>query len=67
MTWVRLGVGILLGVIGLVWVGQGLNLIRGSMMTGQARWAVIGVVLIIIAAWLVWGVARSRGWLRSTS
>jgi hypothetical protein len=67
MTWVRLIVGILLGLVGLVWLGQGLNLIKGSMMTGQAQWAVIGVVLIIVAAWLVWGAARARGWVGSTS
>jgi hypothetical protein len=67
MTWVRLGVGILLGLLGLVWVGQGFNLIKGSMMTGQVQWAVIGVVLILLAVWLLWGVARDRGWLRSAS
>jgi hypothetical protein len=67
MTWVRLIVGILLGLLGLVWVGQGLNLIKGSMMTGQLQWAVIGVVLLVVAAWLVWGAARARGWLRSTT
>jgi len=61
MTWVRLVVGIVLGLLGLVWVGQGLNLIKGSMMTGQPQWAVIGVVLIFVAAWLLWGVFRARG------
>ncbi len=67
MTWVRLVVGILLGLLGLVWVGQGFNLIKGSVMTGQVQWAVIGVVLILLAAWFLWGVARDRGWLRSAS
>jgi hypothetical protein len=65
MVWVRLVGGILLGLIGLVWLGQGLNLIKGSMMTGQPQWAVIGIVLIVVAAWLIWGAARARGWLRS--
>ncbi len=67
MTWVRLIVGILLGLIGLVWLGQGLNLLKGSMMTGQTQWAVIGAVLVIVAAWLLWGVARARGWVRSAT
>lgn len=66
MIWVRLVAGIVLGLIGLVWVGQGLNLIKGSVMTGQAQWAVIGVVLILVAAWLLWGVTRARGRVRST-
>jgi hypothetical protein len=67
MTWVRLIVGVLLAVMGLVWVGQGLNLIKGSMMTGQLQWAIIGVVLFLVAVWLLWGVARERGWVRSTT
>jgi hypothetical protein len=67
MTWIRLVVGILLGLLGLAWIGQGLNLIKGSMMTGQPQWAVIGVVLVLVAAWLLWGVARARGWMRSTT
>ncbi|MBV9579245.1 MAG: hypothetical protein JO057_11720 [Chloroflexi bacterium] len=64
MNWVRLVLGIVLGLIGLVWLGQGLNLIKGSMMTGQLQWAAAGAVLLVIAAWLVWGFirARDRGW-----
>jgi hypothetical protein len=65
MRWVKLVVGILLGLIGLVWVGQGLNLIKGSGMTGQLQWAVIGAVLIVIAAWLLWGFARDRAQVRT--
>jgi hypothetical protein len=60
MLWIRLVAGILLGLIGLVWLGQGLNLIKGSMMTGQIQWAVIGIVLILVAAWLLWGFVRGR-------
>ena len=67
MTWVRLVVGVVLGLIGLVWLGQGLNLIKGSMMTGQPQWAVIGVVLILVAAWLVWGAIRARSRVRSAA
>jgi hypothetical protein len=61
MAWVRLIAGILLGLLGLVWLGQGLNLIKGSMMTGQPQWAVVGAVLIVLAAWLLWGFFRLRG------
>jgi len=66
MTWLRLVAGIVIGLIGLVWLGQGLNLIKGSMMTGQLQWAVIGLVLIVVAAWLLWGFVRSRASMRST-
>jgi hypothetical protein len=58
MHWVRLVVGILCGLLGLLWIGQGLNLIRGSFMTGQLQWAIIGIVLVVVAAWLIWGAVR---------
>jgi hypothetical protein len=36
-----------LGLVGLVWIGQGLGVIRSSgFMTGDVRWAAIGVGLI---------------------
>jgi uncharacterized membrane protein HdeD (DUF308 family) len=40
-------------VVGVIWLGQGVGLIGGSFMTGQAVWAVIGVVCIIFGAFLV--------------
>ncbi len=60
MLWVKLVLGIVLGLMGLVWLGQGLGFIPGSFMTGQLMWAVIGAVLLIIAAYLLWSAARSR-------
>ena len=54
-------VGVVLGLIGLVWILQGLNLLQGSSMTGQAQWAIIGLILVAIAAWLLWSFARARG------
>ena len=39
-----------LGLVGLVWIGQGTGLIRGSgFMTDDIRWAAIGVVLLVCA------------------
>ena len=44
-------VALALGAIGLVWIGQGLGIIRGSsVMTDDARWAIAGVGLIAIGA-----------------
>jgi LPXTG-motif cell wall-anchored protein len=59
MTWLKAAFGAILALVGLVWLGQGLNLIQGSPMTGQSQWAIIGVVLLAIAGWLLWSV-RSR-------
>jgi hypothetical protein len=61
MKWVRLIVGIVVGLLGLLWLGQGLNLIKGSFMTGQTQWAVIGLALVLLAGWLLWGVLRQPG------
>jgi hypothetical protein len=58
MKWVRLIAGVIVGLLGLVWLGQGLNFIPGSFMTGQMQWAVAGAVLLVLAAWLIWGTLR---------
>jgi biotin transporter BioY len=60
MMWVKLVGGVVLLLLGLVWLGQGIGFIRGSFMTGQAMWAIIGAVLVVIAAWLLWSVVQSR-------
>lgn len=42
-----------LGLVGAVWIGQGLGLIRGSsFMTDDLRWAAIGVVMVGVAVTL---------------
>ena len=40
-------------VVGVIWLGQGVGLIGGSFMTGEAVWAAIGAVCIVIAALLI--------------
>ena len=50
-----------LAAIGLVWIGQGLGLIRGSsFMTDDVRWAIAGVALIAAAALVAWTALRGR-------
>ena len=50
-----------LAAIGLVWIGQGLGLLRGSsFMVDDARWAVAGVVLLAGGALLGWTALRSH-------
>ena len=52
----------LLIVIGAIFVGQGLGILRGSsFMVGDARWAVIGAVLIVLGAGLGWRASQRRG------
>ncbi|HET8784261.1 MAG TPA: hypothetical protein VFM38_01400 [Candidatus Limnocylindrales bacterium] len=50
----RLTAGVLLALVGLVWIGQGLGLLRGSsFMVDDIRWAVAGVVAVVVGVALV--------------
>jgi hypothetical protein len=49
---VRLLLGILLILVGLVWFFQGIGVLGGSFMSDQPVWAVIGVALVAIGGWL---------------
>ena len=35
-------------VVGIIWLGQGVGLIGGSFMTGEALWALVGAVCIVV-------------------
>ncbi len=39
--------GALLALSGAVWFVQGINILPGSFMTGQSRWAIIGGVTFV--------------------
>jgi hypothetical protein len=50
-----------LAVIGLVWIGQGLGILRGSsFMVDDARWAVAGLVMLVGGAVLGGLALRNR-------
>ena len=53
MTVVRRILGAALVLTGAVWVGQGLNLVKGSSMTGSTFWAVTGAVCVAIGLGLL--------------
>jgi hypothetical protein len=53
------GLGRLLIVVGGIFLGQGVELIGGSFMTGRGRWAVTGVVMIAFGICLL-AAARYR-------
>ena len=58
---VRLVIGVVLLLIGIVWIGQGIGAIGGSFMTGEAVWAVIGAVAVLFGLVLLRGALRARG------
>jgi hypothetical protein len=45
-------------LMGLIWIGQGFNLIPGSFMTGHIIWAIYGTPLALVGAALVWWLNR---------
>jgi uncharacterized membrane protein YidH (DUF202 family) len=56
--WIRHVVAIVLLVVGAVWFFQGIGVIEGSFMTGEAIWAVIGVVCVLAGVALLVRPAR---------
>jgi hypothetical protein len=59
--WVRVAIGVVFVVVGAVWIGQGVGWIHGSFMTGEAVWAVIGIVALAVGAWLLAGSSLRAG------
>ena len=53
-------VGGLLVVVGAIWFLQGINVLPGSFMTGQIRWAIIGGIAVAAGVALLF-VANRRG------
>ena len=56
----RVVVGVVLLAVGLVWICQGTGALGGSFMSGEAVWAVIGVVVGLVGIALLVGAARAR-------
>lgn len=53
MRWVWLILGLLAVAAGIVWTLQGLDILRGSGMSGNPTWAVVGPIVGVIGLALV--------------
>ena len=60
MRLTRLAIAAVLGLAGLVWLGQGVGLIGGSVMSGNPVWAVVGGLLLVVAGGLLGRELRRR-------
>lgn len=60
MRWIRVVVGVLLLLVGLLWILQGVNVVHGSGMSGHGQYAVLGIIVALIGVWLAQGAIRSR-------
>jgi hypothetical protein len=54
-------IGVLMTLTGTIWFLQGINILPGSFMTGQIRWAVYGGGLALVGLGLVVVANRRRG------
>ena len=45
--WIRRAIAVVLLAVGAVWFFQGVGVIAGSFMTGEAVWAVIGAACVV--------------------
>jgi hypothetical protein len=52
--------GVLCLLVGCVWILQGINILPGSFMTGQTRWAIYGGLLVVAGIGLLISANRRR-------
>ena len=52
--------GALLVLMGGVWILQGINVLPGSFMTGQTKWATYGAVAVVVGIVLLVVARRGR-------
>jgi MYXO-CTERM domain-containing protein len=52
--------GILCLLVGCVWLLQGINMLRGSFMSGQPKWALCGALLVVVGLGLLVASRRRR-------
>jgi hypothetical protein len=51
--WLYLVPGVILSLLGLVWTLQGLDVLRGSAMSGSSLWATVGPIVLLIGVALI--------------
>ena len=54
-------VGAVLALLGVIWILQGMNVLPGSFMTGQMKWAYYGVIALVAGAGLLFAARRMSG------
>lgn len=60
MRWIGLVIGILALAAGIIFTLQGFNVLRGSGMSGQTMWQILGPIIALIGLILVIFSTRSR-------
>lgn len=53
-------IGVILCLVGVVWILQGANVLHGSGMSGHGGYAVLGAVVFVLGALLLGAAWRRR-------
>jgi hypothetical protein len=53
-------IGVLLLLIGVIWILQGINVLPGSFMTGQIKWAAYGGLAVVAGLGALYAARRIR-------
>jgi hypothetical protein len=63
--WWRTIVGVVMCLVGGLWIGQGSGAVKGSVMTGHSQYTALGAALVVVGLlMLVWAgllAMRRRG------
>lgn len=54
-------VGVLCLLMGCIWILQGINILPGSFMTGQTKWALYGCLMAVVGIVVLVSANRRRG------
>lgn len=52
--------GVVCLLVGCIWILQGINILPGSFMTGQTKWAIYGGLLVVAGIGLLISANRRR-------
>lgn len=53
-------VGIILIVLGGIWIAQGSNIWPSTVMSGMSQWLYAGIVVLIVGLGVLWWTLRRR-------
>jgi uncharacterized membrane protein len=58
--WLRIVIGVVLCAVGVLWIGQGVDVVHGSNMTGHSQYAVLGAVIALVGLIMLLSARRAR-------
>lgn len=60
MKWLLNILGVILVLIGVIWILQGVNILPGSFMSGHILYAILGIIVGAVGGFLLTSANRRR-------